>query len=674
VITASIDVETSKIPRFRPWQPGSFLVSVGMAWQDRRTRVWVLNHNEVANVNQRAVLDEIQHELNGVDRLVGHNLKFDLQWLRHVGLKLDHLKMYCTQVAEYLIRGQQKISYHLADVSQRYGITPKIDRVKIFWNAGYETDEIPLHILNPYLEQDCINALAIFQRQVPLITAKRLQHLVSLQMELMDLLSQMESTGLLVDVEKAQALYAQMQEQLKEVEFRLRDAFDRPDLNLASGQELSAALYGGNLKREIDEEYVTTRNAIRREPYIFEYADKRKGSVVKYRNVPYKEEVVKTRKAVQLIELPRIFTPLKDTELKIPREGGYYQTDKNTLKQLKGKTKKQQEILALLDTYSKVGKAAETFIGDREGTGILGKLMPDNRVHPSFNQTIAATGRLTSSSPNGQNLPRKGTSPIKRIFVPRFDLIGNGDLAQLEWRVAAFLSQDPVAMQEIIDDVDYHRDNAIKFFGADPSLPSDHPKFAPIRTTAKVFGFRLLYGGSAFGMYADQNMPNFPIKKWEAIVTAYYEKYKVLQAWQEDNVRLVHDNGGWLQLPTGRILHFPRLARPNKDGYVYNINTIKNYPVQSMATADITPLAMTVIAKRMQQAQCRSLFILQVHDSIVFDLVASEVPTVASIVLRTFNELPDLIERFWGFHMNVPLTGDFEIGPNYGELTKYKGE
>lgn len=637
-----------------------------MAWQNRRTKTWVLNHQEADYVDQREVLDEIQYELDQVDRLVGHNLKFDLQWLRSVGLEVERQKYYCTQVAEYLIRGQsRRESYRLADVSRRYGIIPKIDRVKKYWQAGYETDEIPLRILNPYLEQDCINALIIFQRQVPIINELGMQRIIALQMELMNMLAEMEQAGAMIDVPRAQKLYEELMAKVAVLERDLKEAFGREDLRLSSNDELSAALYGGTIKREQEVPYVTTRNTTLRESYVFHYKDPKKAPVVKWKNRTVRELVTKKRKVTELIELPRLFVPIKGSELD---KEGYYSTDKNTLKQLKGKSKHQKQILVMLKSLSENRKAVETFKGRAEGSGILGKVMPDSLVHPSFNQTIAATGRLTSSNPNGQNLPRKGTSPIKKVFIPRFDLIGNGDLSQLEWRVAAFMSQDPVAMQEIIDDVDYHRDNAIKFFGADSNLDNDHPDFKPIRTTAKVFGFRLLYGGSAYGMYMDQNMPNFPRKRWEEIVSGYYEKYQRLEQWQSENIRQVHDNQGWLQNPSGRILTFSRFDRPNFKGLMYSDTAIKNYPVQSFATADITPLAMTVIRRKMRRLALKSVIMLQVHDSIVFDLVEDEVDTVADITVRTFEALPQLIESFWGVPFNVPLTGEFEVGPNYGEL------
>ena len=247
-------------------------------------------------------------------------------------------------------------------------------------------------------------------------------------------------------------------------------------------------------------------------------------------------------------------------------------------------------------------------------------------------------------------------------------MIVNADLSQLEWRVAAFLSQDPVAMKEIIEDLDYHRDNAIKFFGANPDLDNDHPDFKPIRTTAKVFGFRLLYGGSAYGMWIDQTMPDYSRSRWEKIVQEYYEKYKVLQDWQHRNIDQVYKNGGHLRTPSGRILTFPELP-PNYRGELYSSTQIKNYPVQSLSF-DVVAMAMIVIERKMLDEGLQALMICQVHDSIVFDAPQEEAQTLARICVETFEDLPRLLSQYWNVNWNVPLTGDVEAGPSYGEVGK----
>lgn len=261
---------------------------------------------------------------------------------------------------------------------------------------------------------------------------------------------------------------------------------------------------------------------------------------------------------------------------------------------------------------------------------------------------------------NGQNLPRKGASPIKKSIVPRFDWILNADLSQIEWRAAAFLSQDPVMLQEIYDDIDCHADNATGFFGVKP----EDKKFDEVRTTAKIMTFRLLYGGSAYGFYMDQQMPNFSQKRWEQIVNAFREKYKGLVAWQQNNMRKVYQQKGILRNPTGRKFDITM----GKKGY--NRRQVCNYPVQSFATADITPLAMTIIHREMRKHNVKSLMIGQVHDSIVFDVVEEELHRLAKLCVYVFESLPKYIEELWGFKFNVPLTGDVEYGKDYGSLKK----
>jgi DNA polymerase-1 len=162
----------------------------------------------------------------------------------------------------------------------------------------------------------------------------------------------------------------------------------------------------------------------------------------------------------------------------------------------------------------------------------------------------------------------------------------------------------------------------------------------------------------------DGKMPNFSLKKWRGIVDGFLGKYQGLDQWQKDNIEIV-ERQGYLVQPTGRILTF----HPNPEGF-YSETQIKNYPVQSLATADIMKLAMVVIAKRMRDQGFRSLIIFQVHDSIVLDVIKEELHDLACLCVQTFNELPDLIERTWGFEFNLPLTGDAECGPNYCDTEK----
>jgi len=625
----SLDFETTKIPHFHPWDDKAYPISLCIVDESGFKKTWVINHMEVSVPQSiKQISREVQEEVDMADRIVGHNLKFDLNWLSYIGVKFDNQKLWCTKVVEYLINGHKKIPYSLREVSKRRGLVPKIDKVKIFWEAGYETDEIPLHILTPYGEQDCFNTLALYQQQVKDVNRLGLKAVVSIEMEKMRMLSEIECNGMLVDKAKAESLVEDLKRELYTID-KLIWMFAGFEFNISSNDELSAVLYGGDIKRDGTE-------IVEREL--------KDGTIKKYeRNT----EIIKKIKGLG-------FIPPKDGRTK---KDGYYKVNKDVLQSLPTKNKVQKQMIKLLVERSVHQKALETFIG-KEGKGLLSKIMSDGCIHPEFNQSITATGRLSSSNPNGQNLPRSGTSPIKLIFVPKFDLIGNADVSMLEWTVAAFMSQDPVMMHEIRTGIDAHADNAIKFFGD-----------IKYRTQAKVFTFRLLYGGTAYGMYMDSTMPKFSIKKWETIVTNFYDKYPVLKSWQDQNVETVYKSGQ-LVLPSGRILSFQK--RQQKDGGLgYNRREILNRPVQSFATADIMGLAMVVIRKRMRLSGFRSRAICQVHDSLVFDVDGSEVKIINAQILDTFKNLPNYMRSAWGIDFNLPMSGKFEIGNNYGELKEY---
>jgi DNA polymerase-1 len=271
---------------------------------------------------------------------------------------------------------------------------------------------------------------------------------------------------------------------------------------------------------------------------------------------------------------------------------------------------------------------------------------------------------------NGQNAARAGEdddgfeNPFKQCFVPSRPggLVLVIDLSQLEWRVAAWMAQDRVAMQEIHDGVDIHSDNAIRFFG--------DIKF---RQAAKIMTFRLLYGGSAYAFFMDPQMPSFTLTKWNEIVAAYEKKYVGIAAWQQRNIISVGQNHGVLISPTGRHYKIPQSAHKRHPGVmVYTETCIKNYPVQGTATGDIVPLAMNEMDDRMHlnpSAYVSTNWMGTVHDSLMFDTMPHEVKRVAMVGIQVFEDLPGIISDLWGVDFNLPLTGEATWGPTYGAQT-----
>ena len=663
----TLDFETTKVPRHRPWTPGAFPVSLHMLYHNGAQGEWVLNHSErEEQLTLSQQISEVQTFIDRADILVGQNLKFDLQWLWKLGINTEGKKLFCTMVADFLINGQRQFKYDLNSIADRYNIGSKEDAVKKFWDAGYETDEIPLNILMSYGMQDTKLTYGIYCQQVAKIKQLGLERVALVQMELMEVLAEMEYVGFLFDTERAEEVYNDFIGKVSCYEEELRVQFGVPDLNLSSNQDLSTVLYGGELKRVEEVQVEVEKLVDERESFLFHYKDPKKEPVVKWRKVKKPVTVLVTKKVQKNIPITGMFN------IDNPDDKEYLSVSKNQLACLRPRTKQQELVLNLLKELSVTTKAAETLRGKSKDSGLICKAGVDRIIHPSFNQTVARTGRLSSSSPNSQNTPRSGTNPIKTLIIPRGGLIGNGDLSQLEWRAAIWQSQDPIGIHEIMTGVDQHRENAILFFGADPDLPSDHPDFKPIRTTAKVFTFRLLYGGSAYGMYMDNTMPRFSKKRWQEIVGDFCDKYSVLTQWQLDNIAQVHKSGGWLQIPTGRWFYFPRNPQPDWNGYFYQPAAIKNYPTQGFATADVGPLATVIIRKKMKQAQVRSKMILTVHDSVVFDLYPEEQNIIADIYVESCKKLPEYISTFFKIKFDLPLSGTFEVGPNYGDMKRIK--
>ncbi len=636
---AVLDIECSKAPKHMPWTVGSFLCSVGIERQDGTSTVWFFNPNDRPH---EELLAEIQQEIDKVDFLIGHNIKFDLNWLKWVGLNVKDKPVWCTMVADYLINGQRKLEYSLNAVAKRYDLGHKLDAMAMYWQAGYETDEIPLEIHEDYLKQDIHLTHDVFKKQLPLVERAGLGKITELSFRLTQILSDMEVSGAAFDKEEATAYCDQTRDQVKAMDKTLVELAGI-DFTSSSAPQLSAVLYGGSLKKEVPE--------------------------LVARQLKSGKFKITTRKA-------KIEIPIKGLGFKVPegcvsKKTGLPLTDKNTLDLLKSHDKRSESFLQTLRDQKKLNKVVSTIAGSKEEkeTGLIAVIGKDGRLHPSFNQCVTRTGRLSSSNPNGQNFPRGGTSPIKTFFKSKQGVIINLDLAQIEWRIAAELSRDPVMLHELETGLDIHADNAIRFFDAG-QYERGSKEFKKVRTTAKTMSFRLLYGGSAEGFYRDQRMPDYSLKRWRDIVNAFYAKYQGLKRWQDECAQLASARG-YLRNPSGRVLTFDEEVRYGIE--TVDVKQVKNYPVQS-ASSDIMYLCMVKFIERVAELGLKANLILQVHDSMVWDCPVEEAETLCREGVNMFRSLPQLAKEYFGWDIVVPLTGDCEVGYDYGNTKEIKEE
>lgn len=230
------------------------------------------------------------------------------------------------------------------------------------------------------------------------------------------------------------------------------------------------------------------------------------------------------------------------------------------------------------------------------------------------------------------------------------------DAAALEIRVAAYLSQDKVLINEIINGVDLHTDNQIKF-----GLPS--------RLIAKVLNFRILYGGNE---YSFANDPDFtPISKskayWKDVVDAYYDKYKGIAEWHTKIIKEVIETNK-LVAPTGREYYFQKFGGQYKD------TQIKNYAVQGTG-ADLMALARVSSYNRLNKLgygeSC--LLVNTVHDSIILDYddKVCDTKVLVDMFHSVFVDLPLNFEKMFKTSFNVPMAAECQVGINWKDMTVY---
>lgn len=250
-------------------------------------------------------------------------------------------------------------------------------------------------------------------------------------------------------------------------------------------------------------------------------------------------------------------------------------------------------------------------------------------------------------------------------------MLVNCDVKGLEVVVAAELSGDKVLKQEIIDKVDIHEVNRDRFRlggarhyeGESASEREDRKRG---RLIAKIFKFRLIYGGTAYSYAHDSDFMGVSTseKFWQNIIDEYYGKYTGIAAWHEQLINIAKRHGQ-LEIPSGRI--YPIVPDQTRFGLKWPLTVIKNYPVQGFG-ADLVMLARLEARKRMRLARLQSLLIATVHDSIVADCPDDEVEVVARLLNDSVEAVPKLCKSVFGYNFSLPLTAEVQYGPNKKEL------
>jgi len=273
------------------------------------------------------------------------------------------------------------------------------------------------------------------------------------------------------------------------------------------------------------------------------------------------------------------------------------------------------------------------------------------RVHTSFNQTITATGRLSSSDPNLQNIPVKGDwgKRIRAAFVgEEGNLLLSADYSQVELRILAHLSGDEGLISAFTENLDIHARTAAELF----SVPLDRVT-AEMRRTAKTVNFGVIYGISSFGLSETLNIDR---KEAEQYIRQYFDRHPGVKRYVEELIAEAAQKG-FVTTLFGRKRPIPELNNKNRAIRQLGERLAVNSPIQGTA-ADIIKIAMINIRKRLHTALCKTRMILQVHDELLFEVPETELEVVKCMVREEMEGV---------LRLSVPLKVDIGYGRNWAE-------
>jgi len=318
-----------------------------------------------------------------------------------------------------------------------------------------------------------------------------------------------------------------------------------------------------------------------------------------------------------------------------------YSTNMEVLQKLAEEHDLPREILE----YRSLAKLKSTYID------ALPRLIhPETgRVHTSFNQTVTATGRLSSSDPNLQNIPIR--TPLGRKIRQAFlaeegNLLVSADYSQVELRILAHLSEDPTLLAAFQQDEDIHTRTAAEIFDLPPERVTEE-----MRRDAKTVNFGIIYGMGRFGLSRQLGIPVYEAERY---IESYFTRYPGVKAYQDRLLREAWEKG-FVTTIMNRRRPIPELAGSNKNRIAMGERTAINTPIQGSA-ADIIKVAMIGIARTLRKEKMRSRMILQIHDELILEVPENELEK-AKVILR---EGMEGVVR-----LKVPLRVDLGVGKNW---------
>lgn len=316
------------------------------------------------------------------------------------------------------------------------------------------------------------------------------------------------------------------------------------------------------------------------------------------------------------------------------------------------KLKDKHAIIPLISEYRELSKLLSTYIE------ALPKLISkrDGRVHTTFNQTIAATGRLSSTNPNLQNIPVRtelGQEIRKAFIAEEGNVLIAADYSQIELRIIASIANDTKMIEGFKNNEDIHTRTAAEIAGI------AQEKVTPqMRRAAKAINFGIIYGMGAYGLASREGISN---KEAKEFIEKYFALHKDIKEYLEKTKEMAKEHG-FVETLFGRRRYFPEIHSTVQPIRASAERMAINHPIQGTA-ADLLKLAMIEIHKKLPEVSKNTKMILQVHDELVFECPENEVQEVSRFIKKEMEEI---------YKLKVPIQVKVESGKNWGEMEEIR--
>jgi len=561
----------------------SFCVTEGEAWyvstlnnsqrivHNEDDIVYVDNKSSVTNTQILEIFRPFFENENIIK--IGQNIKYDIEVLMNHGIAVNGIK-YDTMIAHYLLQPELRHGMdYMAETILNYHTIHYDDIVP----RGKTMDDLSPTAIKDYACEDADVTLKLWHNLEPRLHEQEglWTLFTEVEMPLVDVLADMEMTGVVIDNETMAEVSKLFTERMKEHEQKIYELAGR-QFNINSPRQVGEILFG----------------------------------------------------QMKIIEKPK------------KTKTGQYVTSEEVLESLR----KDHSIVAEILDYRGLKKLVGTYVD------ALPKLInkKTGRIHTSFNQCVTATGRLSSSDPNLQNIPVRGEDgkEIRKCFIA--PLFFSADYSQIELRVMAHLSQDPTMVQAFREGYDVHASTAATVYGK-----SREEVTRDERTKAKRANFGLIYGISAWGLSQSLGIDR---KESKALMDGFFETFPKVKEYMDESKRMASETGYATTL-LHRRRYLPDINSGNATVRGFAERNAINAPIQGTA-ADIIKIAMVRIYKRFKDSGLHSKMILQVHDELNFSVVPEEKNIVQQIVIEEMQN---------AYPLSVPLVADYGWGNNWLE-------